>query len=60
MGLIGLLVIGVFLSGAYPAFVLSSFKPVAVLKGKMVNTQQGAVLRKILGSLPICRILVFC
>ncbi len=46
IGLTGLFVIGVFLSGAYPAFVLSSFKPVAVLKGKMANTQQGALLRK--------------
>ena len=45
-GLAGLFVTGVFLSGAYPAFVLSSFKPVEVLKGKMVNTQQGALLRK--------------
>ncbi len=46
IGLTGLFVIGVFLSGAYPAFVLSSFRPVEVLKGKMVNTQQGALLRK--------------
>jgi len=46
MGLTGLFVIGIFLSGAYPAFVLSSFRPVEVLKGKMVNTQQGALLRK--------------
>jgi len=46
LGLTGLFVIGVFLSGAYPAFVLSRFKPVEVLKGKMVSTQQGALLRK--------------
>jgi putative ABC transport system permease protein len=45
-GLMGLFVIGVFLSGAYPAFVLSRFKPIEVLKGKMVSTQQGALLRK--------------
>ncbi len=46
IGLAGLFSIGVFLSGAYPAFVLSSFRPVEVLKGKMVNTNQGALLRK--------------
>lgn len=46
IGLAGLFVVGVFLSGAYPAFVLSRFKPVEVLKGKMVSTQQGALLRK--------------
>ncbi|HEA20316.1 hypothetical protein LCGC14_0850740 [marine sediment metagenome] len=46
IGLTALLLIGVFLSGAYPAIVLSRFKPVEVLKGKMANTQQGTLLRK--------------
>ena len=46
LGLGALFLIGVLLSGSYPAFVLSSFKPVEVLKGKMVSTRQGALLRK--------------
>ena len=32
--LIMLIIAGVFISGFYPAFVLSSFKPILVLKGK--------------------------
>lgn len=37
---------GSLLSGFYPALVLSSFKPVAILKGKFRNTSSGVLLRK--------------
>ena len=37
---------GTLLSGLYPAFVLSDYKPVAVLKGSFKNTSGGLVLRK--------------
>jgi putative ABC transport system permease protein len=38
--------VGTLLSGSYPALVLSSFKPVVVLKGKLKNSASGIVLRK--------------
>jgi putative ABC transport system permease protein len=46
--LCGLFCAGAFLSGLYPAFVLSSYKPTTVLKGKPGNLRQGLTLRKAL------------
>jgi putative ABC transport system permease protein len=37
---------GALLSGVYPAFVLSSFKPIDVLKGRFKNSGKGVLLRK--------------
>ncbi len=41
-----LFITGVFLSGLYPAFVLSGFRPIEVLKGNMGGTKQSNILRK--------------
>src|SRR5436305_2128094 len=42
------LLTGILISGFYPAFVLSSFKPILVLKGKFSQSGKGAFLRKLL------------
>lgn len=39
---------GAFLSGIYPAFVLSSFRPIVVLKGKLSSSGKGNMLRRVL------------
>ncbi len=46
IGLLTLMLAGIFISGFYPAFVLSSFKPILVLKGKFTASKKGIVLRK--------------
>ncbi|MEP2023417.1 FtsX-like permease family protein, partial [Reichenbachiella sp.] len=45
---VGVILIGSLLSGIYPAFVLSSFKPVQVLHGKLRTSSGGIALRKAL------------
>jgi putative ABC transport system permease protein len=44
--IVTLLLVGTLLSGLYPALVLSSFRPVAVMKGKLRNTTHGRWLRQ--------------
>ena len=46
IGLFILLFTGIFVSGFYPAFVLSSFRPILVLKGKFSASKSGTLLRK--------------
>lgn len=46
--LAGIMLTGMFVSGLYPAFLLSSFKPVLVLKGRFSISLKGIALRKAL------------
>ncbi|MDP4245425.1 MAG: ABC transporter permease [Bacteroidota bacterium] len=46
VALIVVILAGIIASGFYPAFVLSSFKPIDVLKGRFTGTGRGAWLRK--------------
>lgn len=41
-----LIAVGAALSGLYPALVLSSYRPVEVLKGRFKNTGQGVLFRR--------------
>jgi len=44
--LVAVMLAGILLSGFYPAFVLSAYQPVTVLKGKFQRSTSGHLLRK--------------
>lgn len=48
LALIVVLGVGVFLSGFYPALILSGTKPIKMLKGKFVHSGSAARVRKVL------------
>ncbi len=43
---LGFILLGIICSGAYPALLLSSFKPISVLKGSFSHSTRGVFLRK--------------
>jgi putative ABC transport system permease protein len=44
----GMIFIGPIVSGVYPALVISSFKPIAIFRGKLTGASGGAFIRKAL------------
>ena len=50
---VGILISGIVLSGLYPAIILTSFKPIEVLKGQFYATKRGAWMQKGLISLQL-------
>ena len=60
IGLLAIILTGIFVSGFYPAFVLSAFKPIMVLKGKFSSSKKGSFLRKglVVGQFAITVVLI--
>jgi len=48
LGFLGIITLTGLAAGSFPAFLLSSFRPVAVLKGKFSSGSRNSALRKIL------------
>jgi putative ABC transport system permease protein len=48
LGFLGIIVFTGFLAGSFPAFILSAFQPVVVLRGKFSSASKNSALRKIL------------
>jgi len=57
---LGIFLLGTLLSGIYPAFILSGYHPITVLKGLFKNTSRGQFLRKslIIGQFAVSVILI--
>ncbi len=47
-GIFGVVVLTGFVAGSFPAFILSAFDPIRVLKGKLRSASRNSVLRKTL------------
>jgi putative ABC transport system permease protein len=67
LSFLGIIIVAGFIGGSYPAFFLSRFTPVTVLKGEIIQGSAGSLFRKILVILQftvsvimiICTMVVF-
>ncbi len=67
LGLLGIIILVGIIGGSYPAFFLSKFSPVTVMKGEVTHGSAGSLFRKILVVLQftvsvimiICTLVVF-
>ncbi|MBK1441163.1 ABC transporter permease [Parapedobacter sp. ISTM3] len=59
LGAVVLFVVISLVAGGWPALVLSAFKPISVLKGKITRTRDGGTLRKVLVVFQFCISLLF-
>ncbi|PSL49068.1 putative ABC transport system permease protein [Chitinophaga niastensis] len=59
---VALLLVTIIVAGSYPSFILSRYKPVAVLAGKMSPVSGGASVRKVLTVLQFgtAAVLIIC
>ena len=48
LGFLGIIIFTGFIAGSFPAFILSAFQPVVVLRGKFSSASKNSSLRKIL------------
>jgi putative ABC transport system permease protein len=48
IGILGVMILTGFVAGSFPAFILSAFDPIRVLKGKMRSASRNSLLRKTL------------
>jgi putative ABC transport system permease protein len=48
LGFFGIIILTGFIAGSFPAFILSAFQPVVVLRGKFSSASKNSSLRKIL------------
>ncbi len=48
LGFVGIIILTGFIAGSFPAFILSAFQPVVVLRGKFSSASKNTSLRKIL------------
>jgi putative ABC transport system permease protein len=54
LGVLGIIIFVGLAAGSYPAFILSSFKPIAVLKGKMNSGNGRSTFRRVLVIFQFC------